>query len=196
MGFLLLGYSAQAIQKFQSYPVRKASECVVKDGHMGLSVGVEPMESLQDQESYFNTVLSPKGFLPIYIVIENNSDGASYIFDKNAVTYGVSTGKGGGPTLNAGAAKTAEVTTAAAIVVAPIAVVASFIAAQFVSNATEVQQNLLKSEVQSTTLSVGDTVHGFLYIPVPKKRPRGEIHLQVPVTKAGTKESFVLNLVF
>jgi len=39
-------------------------------------------------------------------------------------------------------------------------------------------------------------VHGFLYVPVPKKGPREKVHLQVPITKAGTNETFVLNLYF
>ena len=61
---------------------------------------------------------------------------------------------------------------------------------------THVQENLMKKQVKSNTLSPGASIHGFLYIPVPKKGPREKVHLQVPITKAGTSETFVLNVFF
>jgi hypothetical protein len=60
----------------------------------------------------------------------------------------------------------------------------------------KVQENIGKKHVKSATLSPGQAVHGFLYVPVPPKGPRQKVHLQVPITKAGTSETFVLNLFF
>jgi len=61
---------------------------------------------------------------------------------------------------------------------------------------TKRQENLLKRHIKSKTLSPGASVSGFLYVPVPGKGPREKIHLQVPITKAGTSETFMLNLFF
>jgi hypothetical protein len=64
------------------------------------------------------------------------------------------------------------------------------------NNADAVRQNTMAKEVQSKTLSPGVSVQGFLYVPVPKKGPREKIHLQIPVTRTGTGETLVLDVVF
>jgi hypothetical protein len=171
-----------AAHKFPDYPVRPAGEYTVKTERAGLIVGVEPVEDLKDQKSYFNSELTPKGFIPVFIVIQNGSSGDSFLFEKTNVGYaGVSSN-----TPNGGS-KAGETMAMVGL--------GGLIAMKLIANATEVQQNMLKKEVQSATLSPGTSVHGFLYIPVPKKGPREKIHLQVPITKAGTSETFVLNLI-
>ena len=82
------------------------------------------------------------------------------------------------------------------LAVAAVPFVGLFAALKIISNVSQVQQNLLKKEVQSTTLSPGTSAHGFLYIPVPKDAPREKIHLRVPITRTGADEAFVLDLVF
>ena len=67
---------------------------------------------------------------------------------------------------------------------------------KLISNASWVQENILKKELQSKTLSVGTSTHGFLYVPVPTNTPRQKITLRVPVTRTSTDETFVLELVF
>jgi hypothetical protein len=51
-------------------------------------------------------------------------------------------------------------------------------------------------ELQSATLSPGSTVHGFLYIPVPKKGQRPKIHLQFPLAWAGSDKTSVVRIDF
>jgi hypothetical protein len=60
----------------------------------------------------------------------------------------------------------------------------------------KIQENISKNRIRSATLSPGSSIHGFVYIPVPKKGPREKIHLQVPIAKSGTNQIFVLNLNF
>jgi hypothetical protein len=150
-----------AAEKFPDYPVRPARDYAVTAARAGLTIGVQPVEDLKEQKTYFDTELTPKGFIPVFVVIENGSTGDSFLFDQTTVGYG---GAFYNFTPNRGA--------------------------------TKVQGNILKKELKSKTLSPGTSVHGFLYIPVPKQGPREKIHLQVPITKAGTSETFVLNLSF
>jgi hypothetical protein len=124
-------------------------------------VAVEAVDELKDQKTYFATQMTPKGFLPVFVVIENASAKDSFLFDQNNVGYaGVAAGSG--PNLGL----------------------------------TRTQENLLKNKIKSVTLSPGSSTHGFLFIPVPKKGQRDKIHLQIPVTKSGTNETYVLNLIF
>lgn len=175
---------AGAAQKFPDYPVRSAGDYAIKIERAGLVIGVEPVEDLKDQKSYFSAETTPKGFIPVFIVIQNGSSGESFLFERSNVGYaGVSSNS----TPNA-KSKVGEGMAMAGLT--------GIVAMKLITNATQIQQNILKKEVQSKTLSPGTSVHGFLYIPVPKKGPREKIHLQVPISTAGTSETFVLNLYF
>ena len=60
---------AYAADKFPDYPVRPASDYAVKTEKAGVTVGVQPIEDLKEQKTYFHTELSPKGFVPVFVVI-------------------------------------------------------------------------------------------------------------------------------
>lgn len=170
--------------QFPEYAARPAAEYPVTAEKAGLAIGVQPLEDLKDQKTYFNTELTPKGFVPVFIVIQNGLTSDSFLFEKTNVGYG-GVSESAGPNARS---KTGERMAMVGL--------GGLIAVKLITNASEVQENLLKKEVQSKTLSPGASVHGFLYIPVPKKGERDKIHLQVPITKAGTSETFVLNLIF
>src|SRR5208283_5205973 len=80
--------SAYAANKFPDYPVRQAGDYAVTTQMDGVTIGVQPVEDLNDQKTYFNTELTPKGFVPIFIVIQNGSKGDSFVFDKTSIRYG------------------------------------------------------------------------------------------------------------
>jgi len=183
---------AYAADKFPDYPVRKAGEYAVTAEKAGLTVGVQPVEDLKDQKTYFNTVLTAHGFLPVFIVLENGSSGDSFLFDKTSVTYGpadssISTT----PKAGEKAAQVVEIGSMATISMA------GYVAAAFlVAHASQVRQNILKKEVQSKTLSPGESTSGFLYVPLPKNASRQKTRLRVSITMAGKEEPLVLDLVF
>jgi hypothetical protein len=193
---LLLVRPLSAGPKFAEYPVPKASECAAIAQRAGLVIGVQPVEDLNDQKAYFSTQLTPKGFVPVFMVLENGSSGDSFLFDKTAIKLGqarvgdstpkTSMNKGQVGAIDSGAIASAFFVPLAGAVFAMIAF----------NNADAVRQNILRKEVQSKTLSPGVSVHGFLYVPVPKKGPRDKIRLQVPVTRSGTNETLVLEVVF
>jgi hypothetical protein len=152
---------ADAAQKFLDYPVRKASEYAVHTERSGVTIGVQPIEDLGEQKAYFDAKLTTRGFIPVFVVIENASSTDSFLFDQTNIGYG-------GAFYN------------------------------FSPNLgmNHVQENIAKKQLKSATLSSGQSVHGFLYVPVRLKGPREKVHLQVPITKVGTSQTFVLNLTF
>ena len=173
---------------FPDYPAKPAGEYSASTQTAGLTIGAEPVDDVEEQKNYFHTEFSKKGFVPVFLVIQNGSNGDNFLFDKAKVRYGpadngVSTPKEG--------SKAGQ-----SLALAAIPFVGLFASLKVIQNASEVQQNFVRKELQSTTLSSGASASGFLYIPVPKNTPREKIHLSVPITKAGTDETYVLDLVF
>lgn len=193
---LLLVQPASAGPKFADYPVPKASECAAIAQRAGLVIGVQPVEGLNDQKAYFSTELTPKGFVPVFMVLENGSSGDSFLFDKTAIKVGQAGLSGSTPKTSMNKGKAAAIDSGAIASAFFVPLAGAFFAIMAFNNADAVRQNILRKEVQSKTLSPGVSVHGFLYVPVPKKGPREKIRLQVPVTRSGTDETLVLDVVF
>lgn len=184
----------QADQKFADYPVHPAASYTVTVQNAGLTVGGQPVEDLKDQKTYFDTELTPKGFVPIFIVMENQSKEDSFLFDKSAITYGPEDSSASTPQVPSKMRDQA----ALAGLTSLTPVVGGFIVMSKVNHASHIQANLLKKELQSTTLSPASSTHGFLYIPVPKNGSRQKIRIRIPVTRMGAQKSepLVLDLVF
>jgi hypothetical protein len=186
-----LAVSANAAERFPEYPVRPASEYAVKADWAGLTVALEPVEDRREQETYFRTKLAPKGYVPVFLVMDNGSQTDSFLFDKTHIKYGVGVAIDSGPDAHS---KAGEMVGAASL--GAMSLAGALTAVKLIANATHIQQNMLKREVQSKTLSPGGSLHGFVYVPAPSKGEREPIHLHVLVGKAGTGETFTFDLVF
>ena len=180
-----------AADNFPDYPVRPLAEYSVKAEQPNIAIGLEPVETAKEQETYFHTKLAPKGFLPVFIVLTNTSASSTFVFDKSKITLGDASSAETMPMVHS---KAGEITAVASV--AAISMVGAIVAIKLMANATNVQQNILKRELQSKTLSPGQSTHGFLYLQMPKNGERGRIRLRVPVIQAGTTDSTVLDLVF
>ena len=165
---------------FPDYPVRPTGEYANKVAKANLIVAVEPVEDPEQQKTYFNSHLSSKGILPVFIVIQNTSATDTYLFDKSAVGLGDAA-----QVTDKGARKTASLLGSGGLVDLTL-----------VTNATQVRENMMKKEVRSKTLSPGSSVYGFVYVPVPTDAPRKKVHLEVPLTNAQSSETEVVNLFF
>jgi hypothetical protein len=164
--------------------VRPAGEYANKVAKAGLIVAVEPVEDPEQQKTYFNSHLSSKGILPVFIVILNTSATDAYLFDQSAVGLGDAaevTGKG--------ARKTASLLGSGGLVDLTLITYPTQVP-------TQVRENMMKKELRSKTLSPGSSVYGFVYVPVPTDAPRKKMHLQVPLTNAQSSETEVVNLFF
>lgn len=183
----------QADQKFADYPLHPAASYPVMVQNADLTIGGQPVEDLKDQKTYFDTELTPKGFIPIFIAMENQSKEDSFLFDKSAITYGPADSAVSTPQVPS---KMRDQLALGSL--ASLTPVSAFIGMAKVHHASHIQANLLKKELQSTTLSPASSTHGFLYIPVPKNGSREKIRIRIPVTKTGGKKSepLILDLVF
>jgi hypothetical protein len=183
-----------AAATFPEYPVRPVSEYEFTAQGAGVIAAAHPEEDPKEQKTYFNTELGSKGFVPVFVVLRNDS-GGSVLFRKDALLYGIGELEAVGNTALPGIrSQTGEKVGYASF--AALSLGGAIIAMKLISNASQVQQNILKKELQSTTLAPGATAHGFVYIPVPKGRPRERIHLRISVSAAGSDENVSLELVF
>jgi len=65
-----------AIDEFPDYAVRQADTYAVTTQKAKLVIGVQPIEDLKEQRTYFHTELAPKGFLPVFVVIQKQNGSA------------------------------------------------------------------------------------------------------------------------
>jgi hypothetical protein len=171
---------------FPTYPVRAASDYALKAEQSSLTIGVQPLDNPDEQKTYFHTKLSPKGFLPVFVVIHNAAATESYIFDKAKAS------------LIAPPAAPPNKTPQLSNKAATAAALASWaISMKMTADNSEIEEQLLLNELHSTTLSPGASVHGFLYIPIPNKGDRDKIHLKIPMLRSASNDETVdLDLVF
>jgi len=169
-----------ASHHFPDYPVQPADTYANKVVKAGLIVAVEPVEDPEQQKTYFNSHLSSKGMLPVFVIIQNNSVTGTYLFDSSAV------GLADVVDINSPGARQSRARLGSG----------GLVDLTLVTEATEVRENMMKKQLRSKTLSPGSSVHGFVYVPVPTNSPRPKTHLQVPLTNAQSGEIEVLNLFF
>lgn len=179
---------ALAASVFKDYPPKQAKECAVWTENGSVTAGLDPIETLKLQKEYFGTDLSRKGFLPVFVVIENSNSSRSMIFDKTKVRLDDSTSSLATAETGMGLGK--------AFAWSTVPFLGTFAAGHVVSEASQIQTNLIKKELQSTTLSPGFTVRGFLYLPIPAKGARNNTALRLPVRDARTDEIINLYLTF
>ena len=197
LAVLSLGHSACASEKFPDFPVRPAGDYPFTAQQAGITIGLQPVEDPKEQKTYFDTELTPKGVIPVFIVIQNGSTADSFLFDKTKVIYGPADSSLSTPKMGEKAAKGALVVgTASAVAISPAGMVVAIALASKAAHGTQIQESILKREMQSKTFSPGVSAHGFLYIQVPKKGPREKVHLQIPITNSSTEEIVVFDLLF
>lgn len=191
-GLMLLAYgaSAHSTQKFSDYPVRPPSNCSISARQDDVSIGLEPVGVVEDQLTYFHTALAPNGFLPVMVVVHNRSKSDSLLLDKGGISYGLGDPGNATPKENSAGQKAGIASSGFIPFIGP------FVAMGLAKDASEVKQNMVVRQLQSQTISPGETVHGFLYIPIPKKGPRPKIHIQFPIAWAGSDRTSVLTLDF
>jgi hypothetical protein len=165
--------------KFPDYPVRGTGDYTVTAEKAGFAIGVEPVEDLKEQKTYFKWELARQGVLPVFIVMENKSSADSFLFDTTKVRYGVEAGQESAVRLF-GAAFRGD---GGGIV-------------RFGNNKVwEVNDNMMKKSLKSETLSPGVIVHGFVYLKVPVTGARPKIRIHIPITRVATGETVVLDVV-
>jgi len=178
--------------KFPEFPAHQASDCAISKEQAGIRIGVQPVEDPKEQKQYFHTQL--RGFIPVFVIVQNASDTESLLFVRTDLRYGAAAIPADSTPKPYGSA--ASVATVNSIVFGSASLVGGVGSDMALSKETQIQRNIQNKEMESKTLSPGASTHGFVYIPVTKNGPREKIRLLVPVTRAGTGDSVVLEVVF
>jgi len=178
---------------FPDYPFKPAAEYANVVAQSNLTVALIAIEDSQDQHKYFGMDLRPKGYVPVFLIIENQSSTDSVIFRKEDLLYSA-TGRSGSTISNAtGPRKTDK----ALAVAAALPTIYTFMATVIVSKTTELKQNVLKRELQSATVSPGESVHGFVYVPAHwTHSTRDPIFLTIPLKRPGSDEAVIMDVKF
>jgi hypothetical protein len=177
---LLFFASAYASRQLPDYPVKPAGEYSLKAAEGGAIVGIEPLDDPDIERRYFNSRLTEKGILPVFVVVQNASATDSIIFDNSAV----------------GLADPADLSGKENRRVASKLGSGGLLDLGQMRDMTDERENMMKKQIRSKTLAPGTSVSGFVYVPVPRNQPRPKIHLQFPITNAQSGETTVLNLDF
>jgi hypothetical protein len=72
---------------FPDYPVHPVSDYPISTVKAGLMIAAIPLDAIKEQQTYFSTKLTPKGYLPVFIVMQNASTEDSFLVKRDAITY-------------------------------------------------------------------------------------------------------------
>ena len=173
-----------AASNFPDYPVHEAASYSLSAEKASFAIGLQPVEDPKEERNYFKAELTKQGLIPVFVVMQNKSGEDSFLFDATKVSY------------------------------APLGTVAadpkqSLLHHFFVGtsdgvaskNIAEVNENIKKKELWSTTVHPGASVHGFIYlrveakwtlgmnkVPIVERGTRPKLRLQLPVTRSGADE--------
>src|SRR3984885_816684 len=106
LSVLTPGYAAE---KFPDFPLRAASDYGVFVQQGDVTIGLQPVEDINDQQTYFRTEFSRKGFVPVFVVIHNGSKSESVLFDKSKISCDLGNSSDTTPKAGIKGAATAEV---------------------------------------------------------------------------------------
>lgn len=178
---------------FPDYPFKPATEYSKVIAKSGLAVAAIPMDDPEEQRKYFGMEMRSKGYVPVFLVIENQASTDGLLLRKEGLTYSPA-GRSGSTLANPATAGRADKAVAIAEAVPTMfSIMATFI----VSKSRELRQNILKRELQSATLSQGASVHGFVFVPAHwKHASRDTIHLSIPLTRLAGDETVILDVAF
>jgi hypothetical protein len=182
---------ASLAASFPQYPVKPARDYPTAEEKSGLVVAAVPVEDQKDQHTYFGIDLRSKGYIPVLLVIENQTSNESYFLRKESLMYSPA-GRSGSTLPNPANPSRAD---KAVAVAGAVPTIYTFMATLAASRSKELRQHLLGTELQSATLSPGGSAHGFIFVPGTHggHSSRQKIKLTVPFTRSGTNEEVTIN---
>lgn len=170
---------------FPDYPLRAANSYQHAVDQSDVVVAAEVVSDTESQKKYFHVDFTKKNYLPIFVVLNNQSSTSSLIVKPEEI--GVSSGQdqtSSNGDVASGRSKAGErIELASAIAISlPGLVVANYM----MEKALDVRQNILKKELRGVTLSPGQSAHGFVYIPLQElTHDVGRLTMRVRVHRPG-----------
>jgi hypothetical protein len=141
-------------REFESYPRKQESN--------GLRVAIDPMQDPAEVKRYFGIDLIKTRILPVFVVAENRSEASSFILDPDVFQLGERTSS----SVHHPDRRAIDNTWAA--VVGVVAFTPAGLAWNLqMGRSSVVNYNFETKRLRRTTLSPGETTHGFIYFGIP-----------------------------
>jgi len=177
---------------FPDYPLKPVTEYPNIVTTSGLAVAATPLEDRRGQYKYFGMDLKARGYVPVFLVIANQSSTGSVLLGKEGLMYGPA---GHSQHSLADPAKSSKSDHAlGAVEFIPYY---GILARQMKSKSIALKQNILKKELQSSTLSPGASVQGFVFVPAHwTHSSRDKVQLSIPLIRSGSDETVTVDLSF
>lgn len=189
--FLPLACLTSLAASFPEYPVKAVRDYPAAVERQGLVVAAVAVGDQTDQHTYFGISLRAKGYLPVLLVMKNETANASYLLDRQGLTYSIGRRSGA---MSRSPSKASRADKAVSIA-GNIPTLYTFMMYFAASKSKELRQNLLRTELQSATLSPGASTHGFVFIPLHGKYPPpNQITVTLPFERSGAHEVLTIEL--
>lgn len=190
----LLNGAALLASEFPAYPIQSADQCNLKSSKGGLRVGLTALESKKEQKTYLGTHLTRKGWVPVFVVLENESANSSFFVRMEDVSFS---------SLEETEATSASATASVKSPAGKTAILGRSLPALFVgmdvmAGASKIRQNIVRKQLRSLTLSPGKKSSGFLYVPIPdsKSKERGALKLLIRAQPTDAEQFLEYEFVF
>ncbi len=136
-----------------------------------LVVVAQPFTDAQINTQYFGIDFKDMGYMPLLLIVKNVGKNNSFILKKENVSIKIrNPDENNGADLDKQLADQQEELGDAAIVTAYMLFpLFSMLALNDKLNLKEVERSLLENEFQTSTISPGKEVHGFVYMKLPEK---------------------------
>lgn len=174
--FVASGIAAE-ISPYPVKPIQHYPGVVTKDGVSFVAIRIEDRN---DQRKYFGLNMSARGQLPILVILENGS-ADSYILKREKLTF-VSPARTVGASDVARPSASDKTMDAIGSVPSIYTILATIASSRNIKH----RQNLLRVGLRSVTLSPGEAVHGFVFLPIRKLDLRKPVRIMVPLQRAGS----------
>ena len=180
--------------EFPAYPIQSAAQCNLTSSKGGLRVGLTVLDSKKEQKTYLGTHLTPKGWVPVFVVLENESADSSFFVRMEDVSFSSleeteATSASATASVKSPAGKTATLRRS---------LPALFVGVDVMAGASKIRQNIVKKQLRSLTLSPGKKSSGFLYVPIPdsKSKERGALKLLIRAQPTDSEQFLEYEFVF
>ncbi|MGA2992479.1 MAG: hypothetical protein ABSD88_18580 [Candidatus Korobacteraceae bacterium] len=181
---LISGVCAE--QQFADFQPLAASQYPSYQEHQGIGIAVVPVFDVSSQNRYLGINLLGRGFLPIYIVIENHSNLQGAILLRDEVLYS----HDDSAAVRRSEQQARPSPSGARWAMAEGGIPGRIVALHWLSKMSDVRMNLLKKELQSQTVAPGKAGGGFVFAPIGKgSKAAKEVLLDVPMRSTSSNES-------
>jgi hypothetical protein len=180
------------VTAFPDYPVQPAAHYAHHCEEDAVTLAVQAVTSASEQRKYFDTNLTRRHILPVFVVIENHNPETSVLVSKEDI--GLHGGSSGASEemLSSGGVGTGIQIVGLALLSIPINVIGGAI----VADAENIKHNFRVKELTHQTVSPHEATAGFVYFALPGESTPSDARMSVRVRLLPSNEhkAFLLDV--